>query len=152
MKTCERYEKSIRAYIACDHLPDDLESLVEHCKLCEDCHRLLQTHRTLSDLGARFEQFEDVDLGPVRAGVLEQVSRPGRLSILLAPFALRPLAAAAAVIAVFVLGVLAAGLPFGIDDDISHRLVNDITAEALSNRSLVDPLHLHERLFPADRQ
>jgi hypothetical protein len=145
MKDCDRFERTIKAYIAGEPVAGDLEPLVEHCKDCKDCRRLLAVHRDMSDLGARFEELEDPDYDSLRARVMEQValaglkrSRKGVWANFLAPFSLQPLTAAALMIAIFFVGIVAGQFRLGFSNGITGPLLDEINAEAVSNRSLSD--------------
>ena len=80
MKDCERFEKAVQAYIAGEPPGVDIEQLLEHTRICDDCRRLLALHRELAELGQRFEQLRGGGFAPAErpAGGLERV---GRLSL-----------------------------------------------------------------------
>ncbi len=140
MKNCEKFENSIQALIAGNPQLDQLEELVEHCKTCRDCRDLFEMHRTLTDIGSKFDELESADLEGARRKIVEQVatktgrrSRSGWLAALRTPFAMRPLTATALVAVVFILGMVAYHVV-----DRSSSVPTDWTDEALSNTSLID--------------
>jgi hypothetical protein len=146
MKDCDRYEKTIEAYIAGEPVAGELESLVEHCKECKSCRELLAVHRDMTDLGAKFDELEDADYDSLRAGVMAQVAmaaikrRPKRgvWSNFLSPFSLQPLTAAVLMAAIFFIGIVAGQFRLASSNGITGPLLREINAEAVANRSLSD--------------
>jgi hypothetical protein len=112
MMECVRFEASIQALIAGSPKLEELEELVEHCKVCRECRGIFEMHRTLTDLGSRFDELESPDLEGARMSVLEQLtpksrsrSAHGWLAAFWSPFTFRPLTATALLVIVFVLGL-----------------------------------------------
>jgi len=117
MKDCNKFENGIQALIAGNPHLEQLEELVEHCKTCPECRELFEVHRTLSDLGSRFDELESVDLTEARRSIIEKVeaqnrrrSRSGWMASLWAPFTLRPLIATALMAVMFAIGFVASRL------------------------------------------
>jgi hypothetical protein len=142
---CDRFERVIRSHISGENVAGEWSTLIEHCRDCPDCHRLLALHAELSDLGAEFVELEDAGLDVVRARVMERVARGDAATaerrwlswIPLAP-ALRPLAAGALALLVFVSGVLIGSGASWLEDSDSDPLLSGISADAASNRRLND--------------
>jgi predicted anti-sigma-YlaC factor YlaD len=117
MKGCEKFEEGIQSLIAGNPQLRQLEELVEHCKSCRECRELFEMHRTLADLGSRFDALESVDLSAARRSIVEKVEaqnrrrlKSGRMAAFWTPFTLRPLAAALLIVVVFALGLVASRL------------------------------------------
>lgn len=116
MSDCEKFEDSIQDLIAGSPRFEQLESVVEHCRECRECRELFELHRTLGDLGSRFDELETLGLDNARAQIIGKVLATGRprrswryrIASWGAPFALRPLTAAAFLAMVFLLGLAAA--------------------------------------------
>jgi hypothetical protein len=113
MKDCDKFEDGIQSLIAGNPQFKQLEELVEHCKTCPECRDLFEMHRTLSDFGSRFDEFESVDLTDARRSIVEKVEEQNRrrskssgFTALWAPFTLRPVIATALLAIVFVLGMV----------------------------------------------
>jgi hypothetical protein len=145
MKNCDRFERTIQAYIAGEPVADDLEPLVEHCKECSACRALLDLHRDMADLGAKFDELEEPDFDALRAGVLEKVARNGLKrrgrgiwASFFAPFSLQPATAAALMVAIFIVGLVSGNMQWGGPNGGTGRLLEDINNEAVANRNLGD--------------
>ena len=118
MNNCDGFEAGFQALM--EGNPDfaQLETIVEHCKICADCRELFELHRTLGDMGQRFDEMESVDLEAARAVIIENMENMEKASVEgrkrrqvsarrfagWMPFSPRPFAAAAALAIVFVLG------------------------------------------------
>ena len=140
MKNCEKFENSIQALIAGNPQLNQLEELVEHCRICPDCRALFEMHRTLSNIGSKFDEMESADLEGARRSIVDQVvaktgrrSRSGWLAAFRTPFMMRPLGATALMAVVFILGMVAYHYV-----DRSASVSTDWTEEALSDTSLTD--------------
>ena len=145
MSECDRFEETIRAHVTGEPVADDGGALARHAEQCENCRALLSLHGTLADLGARQAEPRPEDLAAMRSAVLREIARPqARIasrpagSPWLAPFALRPLTAAAAAVLLFVTGFGAARIRFERPASPGQTLLREIAAEAARNRSLVD--------------
>jgi hypothetical protein len=145
MKDCERFERTIEAYVAGEPVADDLAPLVEHCRECPECRALMDLHREMADLGSRFEELEEPDFDALRARVLEQVARKrlkssgkGIWASFLTPFSMQPVTAAALMVAIFFVGIVAGQIHWDSAAAESSRLLNEINNEAATNRSLGD--------------
>jgi hypothetical protein len=145
MKNCDSFEQTIQAYIAGMPLADDLEPLVEHCRECSDCRALLDLHRDMADLGAKFDELEEPDFDTLRARVLEKVARNGLKrrgrgiwASFFSPFSLQPATAAALMVAIFIVGIVAGQMQWSDPNGGTGRLLEDINNEAVANRSLGD--------------
>jgi len=157
MSECDRFEHLIGEHVAGETVTGEWRDLIEHCKGCASCRRLLALHAELNDLGAEFVEFEEPGLDAVRSRVLERVARdrqrsgevdrddrPGPLSWLPFSPALRPLAAAALVLLVFVSGALVGGGASWLKQadapavDQPDPLLRGISADAASNHRLAD--------------
>jgi hypothetical protein len=113
MNECDKFESSIQDLIAGSPRFEQLEAIVEHCKTCAECRELFELHRTLGDLGSRFDEMESVDLDEARMQIIRKVSATGkrpspwkRIAMAWAPFTLRPLAATTMLAIVFFLGFM----------------------------------------------
>ena len=142
MSDCDRFEETIRAHVAGEPVADDGGALARHAEQCADCRALLSLHGTLIDLGTRQEQPAPARLAAMRSAVLREIARPRsparERSPWLAAFALRPLTAAAAAVLLFLTGFAAARIRFDGTASPGQLLLREITAEAATNRSLVD--------------
>jgi hypothetical protein len=145
MSECDRFEHVIQEHISGDAGATDWDALIEHCRDCTNCRQLLALHAELTDLGAEFIELEDADLEFVRAKVMSRVAQrgqvarqPRRWSWLPETPLLRPLAAGALAVLVFVIGVVigSSGMQFERSD--AKPLWTEINDEALSNRRLSD--------------
>ena len=136
MKDCDKFEISIQSLIAGNPQFKQLEELVEHCKTCQECRDLFEMHRTLADLGSRFDELEAVDLEDARRSIVEQIairnsnpSRSGWKTFLLSPFTLHPLTATALLAIVFALGLVASRM-------VGHSPSPQMTDEAFISANL----------------
>jgi hypothetical protein len=114
MSNCDTFEASIQDIIAGSPRFEQLEAVVQHCKTCRECRKLFDLHQTLGELGARFDEMEDVNLEEVRSQIIGKVvsanqrqSLWGRMAALWNPFTLRPLMAVALLAMVFISGFVA---------------------------------------------
>lgn len=151
MSDCERFEPTLAAYVGGEIDETRLGPLLSHCRDCEACRRMLELHRDLSDLGARAGEPDERDFAAMRARVLGQAdSRPtgaGRRAWWMRPahLPLRFAALTAAAGLLFVLGIATdrlltdrtASVP-GDGNGTTQRLLTAMSADAASNRSLVD--------------
>jgi hypothetical protein len=138
---CKRFQEIIEAIVAGEPAASGSDSLARHCRTCPDCLQALEAHQNLSEIGRRFEEVAGEDLEVLRTRVLTEIARPRRrswLEALSTPFRLQPAMAAAFAAIIFMTGIAAAWIQFEGGDGIERRLVTEITAEAASNRSLID--------------
>jgi len=140
VKDCDKFENSLQALIAGGPDFEQLETIVEHCKNCCDCRQLFELHRTLGDLGSRFDEMEDVNLDATRAEIIKKVAADGRsrspwerISALRTPFTLRPLVATAILAIVFLLGFAVSRI-----GDRSTAPLEEPSTETLISESLRD--------------
>lgn len=112
MKDCGQFEEGIRELIGGTPRFEQMESVVDHCRECSECRQLFELHRTLDELGARFDELESVSLDRTRSQIVESVMREGkgrpwwkRLALLWVPFTLRPLTAMALFAVMFAVGI-----------------------------------------------
>ena len=157
MNECACFAEVIRAHVAGESVPDDGGALARHAEHCTECRALLALHGTLADLGADLEEPEPARFAAMRAAVVRQISpaaQAGRVVPLQprrrafgwpASPVVRALAAAAAVVLVFLTGYAAAWVARGargerttVPSANGEPLLSEITAEAASNRSLND--------------
>ena len=141
MNNCDAFETSFQALM--EGNPDfaQLEIIVEHCKTCADCRELFELHKTLGDLGGRFDEMESADLEETRAVIIEKAAAKNRTRRRFSmrpfagtmPFPLRPLAAAAVLAIVFVLGFAVSRI-----GNRSPAQAKELIAESLINESLKD--------------
>ena len=131
MKDCQKFENAIQSLIVGNPQFKQLEELVEHCKTCQECRDLFEMHRTLADLGSRFDELEAVDLEDARKSIVEQVAARNRnrsgskwKAVIQSPFTLRPLAATVLLVFVFALGLVASLL-------VGHAPSAPMTDEAI---------------------
>jgi len=145
MKECDRFEKTIRAYVSGDQLFEELQPMLEHCRSCVECRQILELHQDLTDLGAAIEVPDASEFEAVRERVLNEAARRGQGRRtrrwgwqLSAPFGLRPVAVGALALLVFAVG-LVAGRHFS-DSTAGEidSLMADISNDAVSNRKLID--------------
>jgi len=161
---CERFEPTIRAYVAGDLDDTELGPLLAHCRSCEDCRRLLELHRDLVGLASRAPEPNEADFAALHARVLGEIDRQARLPRIdrvvspapAIPWYLRAgsftkaAAALAAAVLLFVVG-LSTGRslsePDAVPDirgatngngGITSRLIKAMNADATSNRQLAD--------------
>ena len=142
---CARFQEIIEAIVAGAPTSDGADNLARHCRTCPDCVGALEAHQNLSEVGRRFRSVADEDLGELRSRVLTRIKNPPRRGWLEAwttPFRMQPAMAAVFAVVIFVTGIAAAWIPAGGgvagDVGIDQRLMTEITAEAASNRSLID--------------
>jgi len=138
---CERFQQIIEAIVAGTPTSGGADNLARHCRTCPDCVQALEAHQNLSEIGRRFRATADEDLGELRSRVLTQIARPPRsgwLEMLSTSFRMQPAMAAVFAVVIFFTGVAAAWIQVGGDVGIEQRLMTEITAEAASNRSLID--------------
>jgi hypothetical protein len=145
MSECDRFEHVIQEHISGDANAADWDALIAHCKDCVNCRQLLALHAELTDLGAEFVELEDADLDLVRARVLSRVTQrsgqarqPRWWSWLPATPLLRPMAAGALAVLVFVVGVVIGSSALRSDRTDITPLLTEINDEALANRRLSD--------------
>ena len=157
MNECAGFAEAIRAHVAGESVPDDGGALARHAERCAECRALLALHGTLVDLGADLEEPAPARFAAMRAAVLHEIERPEQAGAVVPPKhrrrvaawpaspALRALAAAAAVVLVFMTGYGAALVargerapaPAGANP-AGQPLLSEISAEAASNSSLTD--------------
>lgn len=138
---CERFQEIIEAIVAGVPTSNAADNLARHCRTCPDCVQALEAHQNLSEIGRRFRATADEDLGELRSRVLTQLASPPRrgwLEMLSTSFRMQPAMAAVFAVVIFFTGVAAAWIQVGGDAGIEQRLMTEITAEAASNRSLID--------------
>jgi hypothetical protein len=138
---CKRFQEIIEAIVAGEPAAGGSENLAWHCRTCPDCVQALEAHQNLSEIGRRFEEVAAEDLEVLRSRVLTRIARPPRRSsfaVLSTPFTMQPAMAALFAAVIFVTGIAAAWVQREGGDGIEQRLVTEITAEAASNRSLID--------------
>jgi hypothetical protein len=138
---CTRFQEIIEAIVAGVPTSGGADNLARHCRTCPDCVRALEAHQNLSEVGRRFRASTDGDLDELRSRVLVQLAAPPRrgwLAVFSTPFTLQPALAAVFTVVIFLTGLGAAWIQVGGDPGILQRLRTEITAEAASNRSLVD--------------
>lgn len=140
MKDCDKFENNLQALIAGSPDFEQLETIVEHCKTCRDCRELFELHRTLGNLGSRFDEMEHVNLDATRAEIIKKVVADGRrrsqwerISALWTPFTLRPLAATAMLAIIFFLGFAVSRI-----GDRSPAPAQEPSTETLISESLRD--------------
>jgi hypothetical protein len=145
MSECDRFEHVIQEHISGDARASDWDALIEHCKGCSNCRQLLALHAELHDLGAEFVELEDANLELVRARVMTRLAQRGQetrrspwFSWLPETPLLRPLAAGALAVLVFVVGVVIGSSGIRFERSDTPPLLTDINDEALSNHRLSD--------------
>jgi hypothetical protein len=138
MKDCNRFKESVQSLIAGSPRLEQLEEFVEHCRTCSDCRDLFEMHRTLTDLGSRFDELAMGSLDETRALVIQEIaekdrhrSRSGRMRAASSPLILPPLTTAALFAIVFVLGFIVSRF-----DDRSLFKAKDISDKAFLSESL----------------
>jgi len=148
---CERFEPTLAAYVGGEIDETGLGPLLSHCRSCEACRRMLELHRDLSDLGARAGEPDERDFAAMRARVLGEAGTrstgAGRRAWWMRPahLPLRFAALTAAAGLLFVLGIATdrlltdrtASVP-GNGNGTTQRLLTAMSADAASNRTLVD--------------
>lgn len=138
---CRQFQQIIEAIVAGEPAAGGSENLARHCRTCPDCVRALEAHQNLSEVGRRFDDAASKDLEALRSRVLTQITRPPRpgwIAALSSPFKMQPAMAALFVIVIFVTGFATAWIQSESVEGIEQRLVTEITAEAASNRSLIE--------------
>ena len=147
MNDCKRFHEIIEAIVAGTPTSGGADNLARHCRTCPDCVRALEAHQNLSEIGRRFRSAADEDLGELRSRVLTELAAPPRrgwLEALSTPFRMQPAMAAVFAVVIFLTGIGAAWIQVGGAASAGaglgseQRLMTEITAEAASNRSLVD--------------
>jgi len=138
---CVRFQEIIEAIVAGAPTSGGADNLARHCRTCPDCVQALEAHQNLSEIGRRFRAAADDDLSELRSRVLTQIASPPRrgwLEMLSTPFRMQPAMAAVFAVVIFLTGIASAWIQVGGDGGTEQRLMTDITAEAASNRSLID--------------
>ena len=138
---CVRFQEIIEAIVAGAPTSGGADNLARHCRTCPDCVQALEAHQNLSEIGRRFRAAADEDLSELRSRVLTQIASPPRrgwLEMLSTPFRMQPAMAAVFAVVIFLTGIASAWIQVGGDGGADQRLMTDITAEAASNRSLID--------------
>ncbi len=140
MNDCGRFERSLRALVAGDPVPE-ARALRQHAETCPACREVLAAHETLRELASEVLATETADLDALRGRVLEQV-RYGHASrrrpSLSAPLMLRFAPAALAALLLFGAGFATAWLRSDARAPATQSLLGEMTAEAVSNESLLD--------------
>jgi hypothetical protein len=148
---CERLESTFEAYVAGELEEAALGPLLVHCRICEDCRRLLEIHRDLAGLASRTPEPDEADFDALEARVLgglagpakgqaEEGAPPARLRTGWFP---RVAAALAASVLLVVAGFAAGRAPWertGATGDAGLKtgLIGAIRADAASNHKLED--------------
>jgi hypothetical protein len=161
---CERFEPTIRAYVAGDLHDTELGPLLAHCRNCKDCRHLLELHRDLIGLASHAPEPNGADFDALHARVLGAVDRQDRTSrservesparaiawYLPAGNFTRAAAALAAAVLLFVVGLSTGrflsersvtpgnGSATNGNGGITSRLIKAMNADATSNRQLAD--------------
>ena len=90
---CERFQEIIEAIVAGVPTSGAADRLANHCRTCPDCVQALEAHQNLSEIGRRFRESADEDLGELRSRVMTQIANPPRqgwFEMLSTPFRMQP--------------------------------------------------------------
>lgn len=150
MSECQRFELTLRGHVSGELEEAAREPLLAHCRICEECRRLLELHRELAGLGSSVSLPTEAELDGIQEQVLSEVAGGGNrkgerekgIGSRFLPRPVRPVVMAASIILAFVLGLVAGhGIPWraaGGDGREASRLTTALSAEAVSNRDLAD--------------